>query len=56
MANNAPQTFQDITMGDNYCTEYVCSDGYGYRTAIGWDAVTGLGTPNFTNMLEYILG
>lgn len=55
MAQNAPQTFQDITMGDNYCTEYVCSDSLGYRTAIGWDAVTGLGTPNLTNMLEYII-
>jgi len=55
MATSAPQTFQDITMGDNYCTEYVCSDQIGYRSAIGWDAVSGLGSPHFTNILNYLL-
>ena len=55
MAHNAPQTFQDITSGDNYCTEYLCSDGIGYRASVGWDAVTGLGTPHFANILDYLM-
>ena len=55
MAEEAPETFQDITSGDNYCTEYVCSEKMGYRAAVGWDGVTGLGTPHFTNILNYLI-
>ena len=55
MAAEAPQAFQDITMGNNYCTEYVCSSEIGYRAAVGWDAATGLGSPNFNNMLAFML-
>jgi len=27
---------------------------YGFEAGPGWDAVTGLGTPNFANMLAYV--
>jgi len=50
-----PSTFQDIIVGDN------CSNGpppnckgSGFITAVGWDPVTGLGTPNYAQMLAYI--
>lgn len=48
-------TFNDITVGDNKCTEQGCSSScQGYLCAPGWDPVTGLGTPNFENMLAYV--
>eukprot|EP01112_Ceratiomyxa_fruticulosa_P012404 TRINITY_DN3431_c0_g1_i5.p1 TRINITY_DN3431_c0_g1~~TRINITY_DN3431_c0_g1_i5.p1 ORF type:complete len:570 (+),score=138.61 TRINITY_DN3431_c0_g1_i5:94-1803(+) len=48
-----PNIFKDISGGNNYCTEYCCTD-YGYVATKGWDPVTGLGTPNFQNLLNYI--
>lgn len=38
--------FQDVTVGDNRCTEEGCSCKYGFTAEPGWDAATGLGTPN----------
>ena len=50
-----PQTFNDVVMGDNICTESGCAKSCkGYLTAKGWDPVTGLGTPNYPSMLSYI--
>jgi len=50
-----PMTFNDITIGDNKCTEQGCSPSCeGYECTVGWDPVTGLGTPNFPNMLAYV--
>ena len=50
-----PTTFHDIVVGDN------CSSGpgaqckgTGFLTTVGWDPVTGLGTPNYANMLAYV--
>jgi len=37
-----PSVFNDITSGDN-----PGCDTKGFPTAVGWDPVTGLGTPNF---------
>ena len=55
MHASTPDTFTDITKGDNKCTEAGCaSTCQGYSATKGWDAVTGLGTPNYTNMLAYI--
>ena len=57
MYYEAPQTFRDITVGDNRCTEYGCNgDGSckGFYAAPGWDAVTGLGVPNVGEMAAYI--
>lgn len=50
-----PTCFQDITTGDNKCTEDGCSASCtGYYCAKGWDPVTGLGTPNYKAMVAYI--
>jgi len=50
-----PTTFQDVTSGDNICTEDGCSPScVGFTCTKGWDAVTGLGTPNYAQMLKYI--
>lgn len=50
-----PSAFHDVTVGDNKCTEQGCaSTCQGYMCAPGWDPVTGLGTPNFEEMLAYV--
>jgi tripeptidyl-peptidase-1 len=54
MAKEEPSTFNDVTKGDNKCNRAYCCL-YGWETGAGWDPVTGLGSPNFENMLQYIL-
>jgi len=55
MQADDPTTFHDITVGDNKCTEDGCaSTCEGFVCTKGWDPVTGLGTPNFENMLAYV--
>jgi len=55
MADVQPNTFQDVVIGDNVCTEGGCAATCkGFYATIGWDPVTGLGTPNYANMLSYI--
>jgi tripeptidyl-peptidase-1 len=50
-----PLAFNDITVGDNACTEQGCTPGcQGFNAAPGWDPVTGLGSPNFQKMFNYI--
>eukprot|EP01114_Cavostelium_apophysatum_P020191 TRINITY_DN6700_c0_g1_i1.p1 TRINITY_DN6700_c0_g1~~TRINITY_DN6700_c0_g1_i1.p1 ORF type:complete len:755 (-),score=176.12 TRINITY_DN6700_c0_g1_i1:27-2291(-) len=53
-ANNAT-AFTDIVMGDNSCNEnaLACCP-YGYPAALGYDAVTGLGTPRYDELLKVI--
>ena len=46
-------SFTDITSGNNYCTESCCGS-VGYVATKGWDAVTGLGTPVFPKMQNYL--
>jgi len=47
--------FHDITVGNNICTEDGCSASCkGYQCAVGWDPVTGLGSPNANAMIAYI--
>lgn len=55
MAASSPTTFQDVTVGNNNGTESSngCALG-GFTAAPGWDAVTGLGTPNLGNMLAWM--
>ena len=49
------QTFHDITKGNNWCTEtQCCNSSFGYESTVGWDPVTGLGTPNFGLMVEWL--
>jgi subtilase family serine protease len=55
MAATAPQCFNDITVGDNICTEDGCSSScYGFTCAKGWDPVSGLGSPVYPAMLAYV--
>ena len=55
MAADAPDTFHDITVGDNICPEQYCGvDCRGFQATAGWDPVTGLGTPNAARMEAYI--
>jgi subtilase family serine protease len=54
MAAEQSNTFNDVTVGTNRCTRAECCT-YGWQTGTGWDPVTGLGSPNFENMLQYIL-
>jgi len=50
-----PSAFNDVTVGDNICTEYGCAASCkGWTAAKGWDPVTGLGTPNYGALLNYI--
>eukprot|EP01138_Halocafeteria_seosinensis_P012383 gb/GECG01012653.1/.p1 GENE.gb/GECG01012653.1/~~gb/GECG01012653.1/.p1 ORF type:complete len:637 (+),score=77.88 gb/GECG01012653.1/:1-1911(+) len=51
MANNHPSAFNDVTSGNNKCTEGECCST-GFYAAPGWDATTGLGTPNVKEMLS----
>lgn len=54
MAENCPEAFNDITIGDNQFGEsgYLCQ--YGYPAAVGWDPVTGLGSINFNPFVECV--
>jgi len=55
MHSECTNCFQDIVTGDNTCTEDGCiSSCKGFYCTQGWDPVTGLGTPNAQNMLNYI--
>jgi len=55
MAADQPDTFHDITVGNNLCTEDGCAASCkGYYCAVGWDPVSGLGSPNTANMISYI--
>ena len=54
MAESSPYVFNDIKIGNNFCTESKCcpmnkngGSDYGFLAADGWDPVTGLGTPNY---------
>lgn len=42
-----PEVLHDITVGDNSAC-----DGRGFNASVGWDPVTGLGTPNYPAMLD----
>jgi len=55
MFDSDPTIFNDVTVGDNRCTESGCSSGCkGFYCAKGWDPITGVGTPNYQKMLAYI--
>jgi len=55
MAAAHPAAFNDITNGNNICTEQGCSSScYGFTCTKGWDPVSGLGSPVYPEMLKYI--
>jgi len=47
-------SFKIINEGNNKCTIGVCCE-YGYGNNNGYSSVNGLGTPNFQNLLQYVL-
>eukprot|EP00026_Physarum_polycephalum_P003429 Phypoly_transcript_03440.p1 GENE.Phypoly_transcript_03440~~Phypoly_transcript_03440.p1 ORF type:complete len:705 (+),score=87.98 Phypoly_transcript_03440:71-2185(+) len=49
-----PSAFNDITQGSNRCNRAYCCE-YGWSATQGWDPATGLGSPNFPNMVKYFL-
>jgi len=57
---NHPEAFNDITTGDNACsagsdvTQINCC-AQSFQAAPGWDAVTGLGSPNFQVISNLVL-
>jgi tripeptidyl-peptidase-1 len=55
MQANVPDTFIDITVGNNRCTEMTCQGCQGFECSKGWDPITGLGSPNYPAMLDYIM-
>lgn len=56
MAANCPKCFNKVTgFAYNGCTEAMCCQhGYTGRSDGGWDAVTGLGTPNVGRMIDWL--
>lgn len=55
MAAAKPATFTDVTEGSNACTEDGCaSTCEGFDATTGWDPVSGLGVPQYSQMLAYI--
>jgi len=50
-----PEAFHDVIKGDNICTEDGCSPGCkGFEATKGWDAVTGLGTPDYSLLVQHV--
>jgi len=54
MYTDAPKAFNDITQGDNKCSRNFCFE-YGYEAWAGWDPASGLGSPNYKEMLNYVM-
>lgn len=58
-AASKPDVFRDITVGENNCcagypAPSVCCQ-YGFNATVGWDPITGLGSPKFGNLLKAFL-
>jgi tripeptidyl-peptidase-1 len=55
MQKNTPGAFHDIVTGNNGAPRGgdVCSDSFG--ATAGWDAVSGVGTPNFQVIADFVL-
>ncbi|KAK0622692.1 hypothetical protein B0T14DRAFT_514285 [Immersiella caudata] len=43
-----PEVLEDVVHGHNVG----CYEGHGFRAAKGWDAATGLGSPDFQRLLD----
>ncbi|WPT14433.1 hypothetical protein PSENEW3_00000563 [Picochlorum sp. SENEW3] len=52
MADNCPDAFTDITLGDNQADENGDLCLFGFPASVGWDPVTGLGSINFGPFVE----
>lgn len=58
MSEKCPECFRDIVDGYNWCTEESCcttnSTDYGFNATRGFDPVSGLGSLNVGNIIDYI--
>jgi tripeptidyl-peptidase-1 len=61
-ARDQPAAFMDVTVGTNAdgdvqpkCSPYPSTCPAGFETGPGWNAVTGLGTPNWTVLRDHAL-
>ena len=61
MYNDDSTIFNDITIGNNWCTEDMCcptnkngGSNFGYNATKGYDTVTGLGTPNVSKIMKWL--
>lgn len=59
-AKSTPEAFHDITTGDNACgvgdsIENILCCTYSFHATPGWDATTGLGSPNFDVIANLVL-
>ena len=57
LADNCQDCFNDIKDGHNWCTEGNCCDNptqFGYQATEGYDTVTGLGTLNVGNIVDFL--
>jgi tripeptidyl-peptidase-1 len=52
--NAAGGLFNDVTVGNNRCSEAGCHCKQGFDAAKGWDATTGLGSLNYGNILTAV--
>jgi tripeptidyl-peptidase-1 len=53
--NSYTTAFNDVTEGENKCSaraEHCCPSGF--NACAGWDAVTGVGTPNFDGLRQLL--
>ena len=48
-----PEVLNDIVSGHN--PGWKCTDVSGFDCAVGWDPVTGLGTPQYRKLLELFM-
>lgn len=60
VAESNPEAFNDIVTGDNACTagksvEDVTCCAESFAATPGWDAVTGLGSPNFNVLASLVI-
>lgn len=58
VAEAEPSAFNDVVMGDNACpagevAAFCCPESF--SAAVGWDPVTGLGSPNYPILLQHAL-
>lgn len=49
----ARHIFTDVVVGDQTPFNATCGSARGFVAAPGWDAVSGLGTPNYKKLLKY---
>ncbi len=57
-----PGSFRDVVVGSNFDgdleargSQYATFCPYGFVAAPGWDPVSGLGSPNYAVLKDYVL-